>query len=119
MRGNRWNWSKQATMLVAIGVTALLTIACGPEAGRPRDGGQGASSRPGSQPTKVTNPELVVPPTMNVPYATDGPLPTLRPAAAPASGAGTPVGSPGFPVPTHATPGAFPNLTPGAATPTR
>lgn len=118
MRENRRNWSKQATMLIAIGITALLTIACGPEAGRPRDGGQGASSRPGSQPTKVTNPELVVPPTMNIPYATNGPLPTLRPAAAPAGGAGTPVGSPGFPVPTHATPGAFPNLTPGAATPT-
>lgn len=118
MRGQRWNWSQQATILVAIGVTALLTIACGPEAGRLRDGGLGASSRPAAPPTTQSNPELVVPATMNVPYATDGPLPTLRPAAPAPGGAGTPSGSPGFPVPTHATPGAFPNLTPGAVTKT-
>lgn len=116
---SRWNWSRQATILVGIGVTAILMIACGPEAGRPRDGGLGASSRPSAQPSKVTNPELVVPATMNVPYATDGPLPTLRPAAPPSGGGGTPVGSPGFPVPTNTSPGTYPILTPGAATPTR
>ena len=104
----------QTGLLVTAGLLALalFVVACGPEASRARDGGTGGSSRPAPPPTRVSAPELVVQPTTNIPYATEGPPPTLPPAAA--SPAGSPAASPGFGVPTNAVPGTFAAPTPGA-----
>jgi hypothetical protein len=84
------SWLALAFIVVAI--CGLFLIACGPEASRARNGGLGGSSRPTAPPTVVSEPSLVVHPTMNIPYATSGALPTLRPAA-PAT-PGTPPGNP-------------------------
>lgn len=92
-----WFWS--SSMVVLCAFIALFLMACGPEGSRIRNGGQGGSSRPAAPPTVVSAPALVVQPTMNIPYATPGALPTLRP------------------VPTSV-PAATPNPTP-IATPTR
>ena len=96
-----WSWFTGTIIFSALIV--LFLIACGPEGSRTRDGGEGGSSRPAAPPTVVSEPSLVVKPTMNIPYATPGALPTLRPAPASAS--------PGNPVTT-------PNPTP-IASPTR
>lgn len=108
--GQHWSWRTGIAIAALLG--ALFVVACGPEAGRTRNGGLGGSSRPAAPPTQTTNPELAVPATMNIPYATSGPLPTL-PAVAPAT--------PGFGVPTTTPVGTFAVPTPGAsgATPTR
>jgi hypothetical protein len=113
--GRPGTWQTGLLVTAALLALALFAVACGPEASRTRDGGTGGSSRPAPAPTRVSAPELVVPPTANIPYATDGPMPTLPPAAAPA---GSPAASPGFAVPTNAVPGTFAVPTPGA-TPTR
>lgn len=105
-----WSWMAGAGLLVA--VVALALMACGPEDSRARDGGQGGSSRGAAPPTRTGEPSLVVQPTMNIPYGTAGPLPTLRPVAP-----GTPGTPPGNPVatanPTPQQPGA------GSPTPPR
>ena len=102
------SWLAFAVIVVAI--CGLFLAACGPEAARARDGGQGGSSRPAAPPTVVSEPALVVQPTMNIPYATSGALPTLRPAAP-----GTPGTPPGNPV---ATANPTPSQ-PGTGSPTR
>jgi hypothetical protein len=83
-----WSWLA-GTIALAVLVAGAL-IACGPEASRSRDGGLGGSSRGDAPPTRTSEPALVVQPTMNIPYATPGALPTLRLAATP----GTPIGNP-------------------------
>lgn len=103
------SWLAGTVVLVAF--LAWFLAACGPEAGRTRDGGLGGSSRGAAPPTRTSAPALVVPATMNIPYATPGSLPTLRPVAATPGTPGTP---PGNPVATaNPTPQA-----PGGASPT-
>ncbi len=118
MRQPNWARSWGATLLVTVALLTLFAAACGPEAGRGRDGGTGASSRPQAPPTRISAPELVVQPTAQTPYAVEGPLPTPRPAAPP--GPGSPAATPGFGVPT-VTPGTFavPTTTNAGPTPTR
>lgn len=108
MRRGWWPWF---TGLVVLGAVAGL-IACGPEDARSRNGGLGGSSRPDAPPTVVSAPSLVVQATMNIPYATPGALPTLRPAppGTPATPQGNPVATAN---PTPQQPGA------GSPTPTR
>ena len=104
------SWLAGKVALVAILVGSL--VACGPEDARTRDGGLGGSSRGAAPPTRTSEPGLVVQPTMNIPYGTPGPLPTLRPVAP--GTPGTPGTPPGNPVATASmTPQA-----PGAASPT-
>lgn len=110
-----WSRSWFAPM-VAVLALLLSVAACGPEDARQRNGGLGGSSRPEAPPTRTSAPELIVQPTANQPYATEGPLATLpaqqsQPAASP---------TPGFAVPTTP-PNTIP-VTPGgtpAASPTR
>ena len=107
MRHRRWLGLVGAVALVA--TVALALVACGPEGSRSRDGGTGGSSRGAVPPTTVGDPSLAVKATMNIPYATSGPLPTLRPAAP--GTVGTPSGNP------VATANPTPQQ-PGAASPT-
>ena len=110
-----WARSWGAALLVTLALLALFVAACGPEATRGRDGGTGGSSRPEAPPTRTSAPELLVQPTANTPYAVEGTLPALRPAAAP--GPGSPAATPGFGVPT-VTPGTFAVPSPSGASPT-
>lgn len=104
------SWHAGMAALAAIVVSSL--VACGPEDARSRDGGLGGSWRGAAPPTTTSAPALVVQPTMNIPYGTPGPLPTLRPVAPGAPG--TPGTPPGNPVATaNPTPQA-----PGGASPT-
>jgi hypothetical protein len=104
------SWLIRTIALVAIAAGSL--VACGPEGSRTRDGGLGGSSRGAAPPTRTSEPSLAVPATMDIPYGTPGPLPTLRPGAPGAPG--TPGTPPGNPVATASmTPQA-----PGAASPT-
>lgn len=86
-----WTWLTSMVVLSALVVLSLA--ACGPEGSRTRNGGQGGSSRPDAPPTVVSAPALVVQATMNIPYATAGALPTLRPVPASVS-PGNPVTTP-------------------------
>jgi hypothetical protein len=108
----QWMGSRLAGAAVVLAIGGLFLVACSPEASRARNGGLGGSSRPSAPPTVVSDPALVVQPTTNIPYATPGALPTLRPAA-PAT-PGTPQGNPvATTAPTPSQPGA------GSPTPTR
>lgn len=99
--------------LVIVLLLALFVTACGPEAGRARNGGVGGSSRPEAPPTRTSAPELFVQPTARIPYTEQGPTPTWRSRAA-SPGAGTPA-TPGFGVPTAGPPGTFAPPSPGAS----
>ena len=118
MRQPGWVRSWGAALLVTVALLALFAAACGPEAGRGRDGGTGGPSRPQAPPTRTSAPELVVQATAQTPYAVEGTLPALRPAAPP--GPGSPAATPGFGVPT-VTPGTFavPTTTNASPTPPR
>ncbi len=91
------HWSRWGSLTIALGLIGLGIAACGPEATRVRDGGLGGSYRPTAPPTVISEPALVVAPTMNIPYATPGPLPTLPPLPTATVGAATPGNQPAVP----------------------
>ncbi len=84
-------WSRFAISAIFLALLAVAVMGCGPEAARTRNGGTGGSYRPAAPPTVVSEPRLVVQPTVNIPYAIPGPLPTLRPAVPAATPLGNPV----------------------------
>lgn len=112
-----WHRTRWGSVTIALGLLALGIAAGGPEGTRVRDGGTGGSSRPPAPPTVISEPALVVAPTMDIPYATPGSLPTLQtlPTAtvgptAPANQPAVPTGpagpsNPSTPGVTSATPG--------------
>jgi len=90
-------WSRWGSLALVLGLVVLGIVACGPEGTRVRDGGLGGSYRPTAPPTVISEPALVVPPTMNIPYATPGALPTLQPLPTAAVGQATPSNQPAVP----------------------
>lgn len=105
----RKQW-RLGTLIAGLLLVALAIVACGPEAVRERNGGQGASNAISPPPTVVSAPALVVQPTTNIPYATAGALPTLPPLPTATLGPATPVNQPAVPT---APPGPANPATPG------